>query len=189
MPASCSIWRRRRLPPAAERPPGERRGPSYCDAVDDVLIRPLRDDDASAVFAMMRDREAVRMAAFTGPDPDDREAFDRHFARIRSTPGVRNFAVEVAGELVGTVAAFDQEGDREVTYWIDRRWWGRGIARRALALLLEAEDVRPLSARAAAHNGGSIRVLEANGFVEVGREVSFADGVGADVEEVIFELR
>ena len=157
--------------------------------MDDVLIRPLRDDDASAVFAMTRDREAVQMAAFTGPDPDDREAFDRHFARIRATPHVCNFAVELGGELVGTVAAFDQEGDREVTYWIGRRWWGRGIARRALALLIEVEDARPLAARAAAHNVGSIRVLEANGFVEVAREVSFAAGVGRDVEEVVFELR
>jgi len=157
--------------------------------MDQVGIRPLRDEDASALFEMMRDPEAVRMAAFTAPDPDDRAAFDAHLARIRATPGVRNFAVEQGGELVGMVAAFDQEGDREVTYWIDRRRWGHGIARRALALLLEVEPVRPLAARAAAHNLGSIRVLEANGFVEVGREVAYADGVGAEIPEAIFVLR
>ena len=157
--------------------------------VDDVRLRPLADADAPALFDLMRDPEAVRMAAFTRPDPDDRDAFDRHLARIRSTPGVRNLAVERDGQLVGTVAAFDLEGDREVTYWIDRRWWGRGTARRALALLLELEPIRPLHARAAAANAGSLRVLEANGFVEVGRETSWAEGVGAAVEEVVLVLR
>jgi hypothetical protein len=33
---------------------------------------------------------------------------------------------------VGHIASFDLEGHREVTYWIGREDWGRGIATRAL---------------------------------------------------------
>jgi hypothetical protein len=39
------------------------------------------------------------------------------------------------------------------------------------------------------HNVGSIRVLRTAGFTEVRREVSYADGVGAEVEEAVYVLR
>jgi RimJ/RimL family protein N-acetyltransferase len=44
----------------------------------------------------------------------------------------------------------------EVTYWIDRACWGQGIATRALGLLLEEISVRPIRARAASDNVGSL---------------------------------
>ena len=40
------------------------------------------------------------------------------------------------GDLVGSIGNFVLEGRTEITYWIDRAVWGRGIASRALALLL-----------------------------------------------------
>ena len=49
-----------------------------------IELRDLNDDDLDAVFEMMRDPEAVRMAAFTGADPDDRDAFDAWIARNRA---------------------------------------------------------------------------------------------------------
>ena len=42
----------------------------------DVALRPVEDGDLDALFEQQRDPEAVRMAAFTAPDPDDRSAFD-----------------------------------------------------------------------------------------------------------------
>ena len=80
------------------------------------------------------------------------------------------------------------EGDREVTYWVDRAFWGRGIASRALGLLLQADVTRPLTARAASANSRSIAVMTKNGFVETGRETSFAEAAGAEIEETIFVL-
>ena len=133
----------------------------------DVHLRPLLESDEPAVFEMMRDPAAVRMAAFTARDPDDREAFAAHFQRLRTDPAVTALAVEADGALVGTVGAFDMEGEREVTYWIDRRHWGRGLATAALAQLLERESVRPIAARAAAANGASLHVLHRAGFEEV----------------------
>ena len=34
------------------------------------------------------DPEAVRMAAFTAKDPNDRRALDAHMARVRSSPDI-----------------------------------------------------------------------------------------------------
>jgi hypothetical protein len=108
------------------------------------------------------------MAAFTAKDPNDRAAFDAHMRKVRTSPENLVRAVTLDKEFVGTVGSFIIDGETEVTYWIDRRYWGRGIATRALELLLEIETTRPLHARAASDNPGSLRVLAKVGFVPIG---------------------
>ncbi len=154
-----------------------------------VRLRPVTDADAADAFAMMRDPEAVRMAAFTVADPDDRAAFDTRWSRHLADPAIRMRAVEADGGFAGTVAAFTLDGDREVTYWIRRPLWGRGIATAALMLLVAAEPTRPLHARVAEANLGSLRVLERAGFTRTGSETSFAAGAGRPVVELLLELR
>ncbi|MBL7255496.1 GNAT family N-acetyltransferase [Paractinoplanes lichenicola] len=154
----------------------------------EVKLRPLEDGDMDALFELMRDPESVRMAAFVGRDPDDRAAFDAHMARIRSRTDVTNRAVTLDGRLVGSIAAFVIEGDTEVTYWIDRAFWGQGIAGRALALLLQEVPVRPLFGRAASDNLASLTVLRRAGFQEVGTGVDFARARGTEIEETILRL-
>jgi len=153
-----------------------------------VALRPLRESDLDAVFAQMSDPESVAMAAFTAEDPDDRERFDAHMARVMSSPEATNFAVTWGGRLVGSISSFVLDGHTEVTYWIDRSVWGRGIASRALALLLELVPVRPLRARAASDNVASLRVLEKAGFRAVDTEVAYAPARGAEIEETILVL-
>ena len=153
-----------------------------------VALRPVQDGDLDALFEQMRDPEGVRMAAFTPEDPDDRTAFDAHMARVRSSPDITMRAVTCDGRLVGSIAAFPAEGRAEVTYWIDRAAWGKGIATRALALLLDLVTTRPLYARAASDNAGSLRVLQKCGFGPVGTETSFAAARHDDIEETILRL-
>jgi RimJ/RimL family protein N-acetyltransferase len=150
-----------------------------------IALRPVQDTDLDPLFDLMRDPEGVRMAAFTPDDPDDRTAFDAHMARIRDAPGITTRAVTCDGELVGSIAAFVLDGQTEVTYWIDRAAWGRGIASRALELLLDLVPARPLYARAASDNAASLRVLQKAGFAVIGTEVSFAPARGGKIEETI----
>jgi RimJ/RimL family protein N-acetyltransferase len=76
-----------------------------------------------------------------------------------------------------------------VTYWIGRQDWGQGIATRALKEFLTGiETTRPLSARAASDNAGSIRVLEKCGFTHVGVDRGFAHGRNEETEEAILRL-
>jgi RimJ/RimL family protein N-acetyltransferase len=136
----------------------------------------------------MRDPESVRMAAFTAKDPDDRTAFDIHTAKVRTSPEVTTLAVTADGGFVGSIACFVIDGHTEVTYWIDRSRWGQGIASRALALLLETVPVRPLYARAASDNVGSLKVLRKAGFAVIGTEASYANARGTEIEETILRL-
>ncbi|MEO8528837.1 MAG: GNAT family N-acetyltransferase [Pseudolysinimonas sp.] len=152
------------------------------------MLRPFEPSDADAIFEWMRDPEAVRQAAFTAPDPDDRAAFDAWLARNLTNEKVINRIIEVDGTAVGSIASFEMEGDRELTYWIDPAQWRRGYASAAVEEFLTIEPTRPLFARTASHNAGSARVLERNGFLEVGREVSFANAIGAEIEEIIHRL-
>lgn len=153
-----------------------------------IALRDLEDDDLDAIFEMMRDPEAVAMAAFTASDPDDRSAFDDWIARQRAKTDTRMFVVTADGEFAGTAGLFSVDGDREVTYWIARHAWGRGVATAALELLVSLEAERPLFARAAALNAGSVAVLSKVGFTEVSRAMSFAPGLGRDVDEIVFAL-
>jgi len=128
------------------------------------------------------------MAAFTAEDPDDRRAFDAHMARVRSSPDITLRAITCDGPLVGSIASFVSGDQTEVTYWIDRPAWGRGIASQALELLLKLVVFRPLHARAASDNIASLRVLQKAGFDLVGTENSYAPGRGREIEETILRL-
>ncbi|MFC5289562.1 GNAT family N-acetyltransferase [Actinokineospora guangxiensis] len=153
-----------------------------------VALRAFTDADLDALFEVERDPEAVRMAAFTSHDPDDRAAFDAHMARIRALPTVILRAITVDGALAGTASCFAVEGDTEITYWVDRAHWGRGVATEAVRLLLAEVTVRPLHARAASDNAGSLRVLEKAGFRRTGTEIAFAPARGAEIEETVLRL-
>jgi len=154
----------------------------------EIGLRAVRDDDLDAIYDQMRDPEAVRMAAFTAEDPDDRDAFDAHLVRLRTTPEILLRAITVDGELAGTIASFVVDGDTEITYWLDRSWWGLGITTQAVALFLDLVPVRPITARAASDNAGSLAVLRKTGFRPVGLEVAYATARGKEIEETVLRL-
>lgn len=154
----------------------------------DVALRPVEDSDLDALFDQMRDPESVQMAAFTARDPNDREAFDTHMSRVRTSPDTTLRAVTRDGHLVGSIGSFVIDGDTEITYWIDRSVWGQGVASRALALFLDTVPVRPLYARAASDNVGSLRVLQKVGFTIIDTEISYALARNAEIEETVLRL-
>lgn len=154
----------------------------------DVALRPVEDSDLDALFDQMRDPESVQMAAFTARDPNDREAFDTHMSKVRTSPDTTLRAVTRDGDLVGSIGSFVIDGDTEITYWIDRSVWGQGVASRALALFLDTVQVRPLYARAASDNVGSLRVLQKVGFTIIGTEISYALARNAKIEETVLRL-
>lgn len=153
-----------------------------------VALRPVEDADLDALFEQMRDPVSVRMAAFTAKDPDDRAAFDAHMSKVRALPDVTMRTVTRDGRVVGSIASFVVGGCTEITYWIDRAVWGQGVASQALALLLDVVAVRPLHARAASDNVGSLMVLHKAGFRPIGTEMSYANGRGEEIEETVLRL-
>ncbi|MCX4848747.1 GNAT family N-acetyltransferase [Streptomyces sp. NBC_00893] len=153
-----------------------------------IALREVRADDLPLFFVFMSDPESVRTAAFTSEDPSDRHAFDAHWRRILADGSVVMRTVLAAGVVAGSAGVYGPPGDRQVTYWIDRAQWGRGLATAALSALLDAVPERPLHARAAADNTGSRRVLEKCGFTVTGKDRGYAHARGEETDELLFTL-
>ena len=153
-----------------------------------LVLREIEDRDLGVLFEHARDRDAIRMAAFTSPEADDRTTFERRWTRLRSDGATTNRVIEIDDRVVGHIASFDLEDQREITYWIGREDWGRGIATGALEEFLQLETTRPLYARAASDNAASIRVLTKCGFLVVGEGREFAHGRNEETDEVVLRL-
>jgi RimJ/RimL family protein N-acetyltransferase len=147
-----------------------------------VELREVVESDLTVLFEHQRDPEATEMAAFPARDPD---AFMAHWKRILDDGSVLVRTAVDDGRVAGYVTCFELEGETLVGYWIGREHWGKGVASAALAAFLLLVEKRPLRARVATHNAGSIRVLEKCGFAPTGKTEVGDDGV----EELLFELR
>lgn len=153
-----------------------------------VALRPTSFADLDILFYFQLDPEAIYMAAFTPKDPADKEAYMSKYTRLLSDPTINNQTILLDGVLAGSIAKFIMEGEAEITYWIDKQYWGRGVATSALIQFLKLESTRPLHARAAFDNRGSQRVLEKCGFVKTGEDKGFANARQADTKEFIYRL-
>lgn len=151
-----------------------------------TTLRPIAPDDLPIFYEHQCDREAVQMAAFTSEDPEDRAQFDGHWARILPMESVTKRTVLVDEDVAGHIMSFNRDDAREVTFWLGRDHWGRGVASKALAQFLEtAETTRPIEGRVAKDNAGSRRVLEKNGFEVAGEDRGYANARHAEIEEWI----
>ncbi len=153
-----------------------------------VFLRQVIDGDLPHFFDHQRDARAIYMAAFTAKDPYDEGAFIAHWQRIRGDASVLNRTIVHRGEVVGHIASFEDEGRREITYWIAPAKWGCGYASEALRQFLVIETIRPLYARVASDNLASFRVLEKHGFAPIAELRSFANARNAVIAETILEL-
>jgi RimJ/RimL family protein N-acetyltransferase len=126
------------------------------------LLRDVIESDLSVFFEHQRDPEATAMADFPARD---RETFDAHWQRILADETLTKKTIVFEGQVAGNAVSWEQDGRRLVGYWLGREFWGKGLATKALAELIDELDRRPLYAYVAKTNAGSIRVLEKCGFV------------------------
>ena len=158
-----------------------------------IRLRNVEADDLPFFFENQRDPVAVAMVAYHSRD---RAAFDQHWAKIMTDATSLNKTIVVASavsadspaqnQVAGHINCWTSEGKREVGYWLDRAFWGRGIATAALTAFLRLEQTRPLHASAAKHNVASLRVLQKCGFTITGSADDPPDST--DVPRVLLTL-
>ncbi len=156
--------------------------------MNQVSLRDAAPEDIAAFIALQRDPIASHMAAFTAADPDDEAQARKKWRDILEDEKIYAQAVVLSHAVVGNALSFVVEDTVEVSYWIDRRYWGHGVATTALGLLLARVTLRPLRARTAVDNVRSQAVLRRNGFAHVGDDCGFANARGGYTDEYIFEL-
>lgn len=153
-----------------------------------VKLREIQQSDLDLFFQHQNDPDAIWMAAFTPPDPSDREAFDAHWRTILADKSGVARTIVFEGQVAGHVLKYEHHLGPEVTYWLGREYWGKGIATEALKQLLKIVTARPVFARTSKNNIGSFRVLQKCGFKIQGEDSGYANGRHAQVEEYILRL-
>jgi len=154
-----------------------------------IVLRDVMMSDLPIFFDQQLDPEANRMAAFTRKDPADRDAFMAHWAKILRDETITIQTILFDGQVAGSVLSYvDEDGQLEVSYWIGRPYWGKGVATRGLLAFLDHIKVRPLYARVAQDNIGSLRVLEKCRFTRIGEGRGFSEARGQEVEEFLLRL-
>lgn len=162
--------------------------PSYrLEEWGQLMVRPATTADVPQLVAFQLEGRSQQMAARSAA-PADRDAESLRFHGHLANPTIRLRAIEWRGALVGYVTSFERDGVVEVGYWLGERYWGRGLATRALRAFLVEETRRPLTARVAVDNSASLRVLEKCGFVIVGSGRYHSAARGRDVDESILRL-
>ncbi|MBY0051634.1 GNAT family N-acetyltransferase [Brevibacillus agri] len=154
-------------------------------ALSHIRLRPTTADDLPTFYAQQLDPEANRMAAFTSKNPSDREAFAAHWNKLLADESIHKMTVLADEKIAGYIVHFEQFGHPSVGYWLGTEYWGKGIATTALQTFLQLIPARPVYARVAKDNVGSIRVLQKCGFQTVGEDKGFSAARGSEVEEFI----
>jgi RimJ/RimL family protein N-acetyltransferase len=154
----------------------------------ELTLRPIIPGDLPIFFEQQSDPEGRRMVAFCPAEPGDLAGFLAKWQSILADGNSRCLTIDIDGAVAGNVMYFTQFGQPSIGYWLGRRYWGQGIATRAVAAFVGSIEQRPLYARVVSDNLGSLRVLERCGFGVIGVERGFAPMRGEEVEEFLLEL-
>ena len=148
-----------------------------------VSLRPIIESDLEAIFVHQSDPIANQLAQFP---PRDREAFFKHWHQnILGQVNVLPRAIVVDGKFLGNIGHWQSDGQALIGYWIDREYWGKGIATQTLAQFLPLVSLRPLFAHVAKHNLASQRVLLRHGFVLTDQLIQECEDTEALLEFVL----
>ena len=128
-----------------------------------VHLREVIDTDLELFFAHQSDAEAARIAGVT---PRDHATFFTHWSKVRALATNITRTIEVDGAVAGNIGSWLEGDQRLVGYWVDRPFWNRGVATKAIQRFI-AELPRPLIADVTPGNVGSWKALERAGFTRI----------------------
>jgi [ribosomal protein S5]-alanine N-acetyltransferase len=153
-----------------------------------LTIRPATIADLDTLFHFQTNEEARQMAAFTPENWNDKDAYTAKWTKLINEGKVYVYCIIVDGQIAGTVGAWQRENEWQITYWIDRAQWGKGVATEAVRQFLQVFTTRPIYGSAAFDNHGSLKVLEKCGFKPHATDKGHANARGREIEEVIYKL-
>jgi RimJ/RimL family protein N-acetyltransferase len=139
----------------------------------DMVLRRFHSGDREALAGLADNANVSKYLMERFPFPYTLGAADDWIARVGHGQEQHNLAVEWQGRLVGGIG-LEPLGDiyrqtAGIGYWLGEPYWGKGLASRAVAMMVEHafSTLRFIRAQALIdiENGRSVRVLEKNGFV------------------------
>ncbi len=157
--------------------------------VDSVTLRPFRNADAEALHPIFADPEAMRFWS-TPPHAslEDTRAFVRATIAATSEGRGDDQVIVFEGRVIGKAGLWD---NREIGFILAPEYWGRGLAREAVGLVIaraRARGVTSIRADVDPRNSACLGLLRRMGFVQVG-EAKAVMKVGDEwVDSVYLEI-
>jgi RimJ/RimL family protein N-acetyltransferase len=147
-----------------------------------LRFRPWTPEDVKSFRALLDDADLWTYLPEAYPDPLDEDTA-RTLIEISNTSGHHDVcAIETRGEVVGQVRlAFEAGSNRaEISYWIGRAHWGRGLASSAVAQFTDRgfrrhAKLTEIFAVVHADNTASARVLQKAGYRAAGPSKKLPD--------------
>ena len=140
-----------------------------------LAIHPLGLQHADAIQRLAADPELAATTRIPHPYPENAAA---EFIKVRLAEREQGqsvaFVITDGGELVGACGLNGIRASvaEELGYWVGRPYWGRGYAtfgvQRVLAYAFEDVGLELVGSAALESNAASRRVLEKNGFRQIG---------------------
>jgi len=141
-----------------------------------IVLRPWDSAESDVFAALLDDPRLWEHMPQPYPGQITRDIADGLIALSNDGAFHHVRAIEVDGVAVGQVRLEYSDRGSELSYWIGRSHWRRGIAGRAVRRFLETTPVRgQLHARVRPENLASLRLLERAGFR---RQDTACDGSG-----------
>ncbi len=140
--------------------------------IKDVKLRPWRKEDAGQLAAIANNKKIWLNVRDRFPHPYTVTDALQWIAFCTSQEPMQNFAIEYDRQIAGSIGILIKEDvyrkSIEIGYFIGESFWGKGIATKAVALIMDhiikAYDPVRVWAEVFEHNIASMRVLEKNGF-------------------------
>ena len=129
-----------------------------------ISLRVVRLDDLPTLYAFESNPTWLAMAMLKPRSEDAFNAIWKPIAAGEAEDIVQRVILS-GDDVCGTIGCQPRDGKWSVGYGLGSRFWGKGIATRALGLFLASVSTRPLFATTAATNTASIHVLQKHGFV------------------------
>ena len=102
-----------------------------------ITLIETKNDDLNAFFQFQLDQEANYLAAFTAKDPNDKAAYIEKYSKHLADPTIHMRTIKVNDVIAGSIAKFIMGNEAGITYWIDKKFWGQGVASTALKNFFE----------------------------------------------------
>ncbi|HET6274060.1 MAG TPA: GNAT family N-acetyltransferase [Bacteroidota bacterium] len=160
-----------------------------------LLRRWRRGDEQSLVYHANNRKVWINLLdGFPFPyTPADAQHWVHHVSR--ESP-VRNFAIEVDGNAVGSIGIHPKRDvyrkSAGIGYWLGEEFWGRGIATESVRAMIDYSfshfDLCRLYAGVFEWNGASMRVLEKAGFSFEARMRKSVTKDGKTIDEYIYAI-
>jgi len=143
------------------------------NAGGDLIIRRFIQADREDLVKLADNARVSRYLTESFPYPYTLEAADDWMVKVGLEQEPHNLAIEWEGQFVGGIGLLPLKGiycqTTEIGYWLGERYWGKGLASEALALMLRHSfsslNYIRIQATVFAENKRSARVLEKNGFI------------------------